>query len=105
MQLAGGAALSLLPGDSFASVLDDLHAGRYYFPREYTPTMNPRRANDEPEARITRIDLRLVGGGGSSFEIGFDAVSPLPYIGRLGLEQVSVVKERSGHFGVRGSER
>src|SRR5882724_4995146 len=105
MQLAGGAALSLLPGDSFAGILDDLHVGRYGFSGEYTPTMNPRRANDEPEPRIPRIDFGFIGGNGriGGLEIGFDPVGPLLYFGRFRLEAAEVVINR-GHVGVFGTE-
>jgi len=106
MQLAGGAALSLLPGDSFAGILDDLHVGRYGFSGEYTPTMNPRRANDEPEPRIPRIDFGFIGGNGriGGLEIGFDPVGPLLYFGRFRLEAAEVVINR-GHLGVLRAQR
>src|SRR5882762_80407 len=79
VQVARGAALGLAPRDPLTGVLNDLDAGWNVLQGEYTPAVNPRRANDEPEARITRIDGGYIGAGRSSdFEIGLDEAGPLP---------------------------
>src|SRR5437879_12942179 len=107
MQFAGGSALCLPTRDSFAGVLDDMRAGRNDLCGEYTPAMNPRRANHHPEPRILRIDFGFIGAvwSSSGLEVGFDPMGPFLYFGRLRLEQVCVVQERSSHLGVRSTER
>src|ERR1700682_2650042 len=100
MEFADGSALTLHPSDSFSGVLDNLHTGRDGLSGEYTPAMNPRRANDQPEPPIPSSGFVFIGDSG--LESGFDPMSPLLYFRRFRLQQVGVVQERSGHLGVGG---